>query len=144
MELIFGKIKDLDPELTFGYFQLRSEIFVLEQQCVYLDMDDQDLDALHVIGVIDGEVVAGARILEGESGVHIGRVVVHQKARGNGLGKDLMQQTMFYVDQKFNRPAIEISAQMYLNKFYSSLGFKNVGKEYLEDGLPHIEMVRAV
>lgn len=111
---------------------------------MYLDMDNQDLSAIHVIGVLDGKVVSGARILEGKTGIYIGRVVVHQKVRGKGLGKDLMQQTMFYVDQKFNRPTIEISAQMYLNKFYSSLGFKNVGEEYLEDGLPHIEMVRAV
>jgi ElaA protein len=138
----FGELKT--PEL-YEVLQLRSEIFVVEQDCVYQDLDGKDNKAIHVIGYTNNKIVAYTRIFKpgyyfNESS--IGRVAVHKDYRKYGYGKDIMQASIKAVKEIFNEDNIRISAQTYLSKFYTELGFKPIGEGYLEDGIPHIAMIK--
>ena len=127
----------------YRILQLRSEVFVLEQVCIYQDMDDKDQMSFHLSGWLGNTLVAYARILPpGISCNHpsIGRVITHPSYRGHGYGKELMQLAIRHTRQSFNSSIIQIGAQQYLAKFYSSLGFLPVSEPYLEDGIPHILM----
>ena len=142
------KIKNFN-ELTiqelYSLLKLRSEIFVVEQDCVYQDLDGKDAKALHVIGIENKEVVAYTRIFKPGDYfdiASIGRVAVHKDRRKYGYGKDIMQASINVVNDKFKEQKIKISAQTYLSRFYTELGFKAVGEGYLEDGIPHIEMLK--
>ena len=124
---------------------LRSEVFVIEQDCVYPDMDDKDQKALHVIGTTDGNIVAYARIFKAgdyADEASIGRVVVRKQFRKFGYGKDIMKDAIRAVQTKFNESVVRVSAQMHLERFYHELGFDQVGDGYLEDGIPHIAMIK--
>lgn len=126
-------------------YQLRSEVFVVEQNCVYQDIDGKDPKAIHVFGEVEGEVAAYCRIFKSGdyfSEASIGRVVIADKFRANKWGHDLMKQAISAVSEHFGESQITISAQLYLKKFYESHGFEMVGEEYLEDGIPHIRMER--
>ncbi|MCR9226355.1 MAG: GNAT family N-acetyltransferase [Flavobacteriaceae bacterium] len=142
-------VKTFDELTNYELYQmlrLRSEVFVVEQDCVYQDLDNKDQKALHVIGVKDNEVVGYTRIFRpGDyfDNVSIGRVVVSKEQRKYGLGKEMMLASLAAIDKKFPKSPIEISAQSYLLKFYSDLGFSAFGKEYLEDGIPHTRMLKA-
>lgn len=127
----------------YHLLKLRSEVFVVEQNCVYLDIDDYDLGALHVLGFHDNELVAYARLLpkgyyHQEAG--IGRVLTRFQTRHLGYGKLLMEFAISETCVRFSTNEIVISAQLYLEKFYSELGFKKEGTSYLEDDIPHIKM----
>ena len=129
----------------YNVLQLRSQIFVVEQDCVYLDIDGKDDKALHVIGLSNNKVVAYTRIFK--PGIYfdqssIGRVAVHEDYRKFGYGKIIMQSSIQAVKEHFNCTEIKISAQKYLTKFYSDLGFTATGEDYLEDGIPHIAMIK--
>ena len=122
--------------------KLRAEVFVVEQQCPYSDPDHKDPLCWHLVGLVDGDVVATLRAVP--PGVSytdsaLGRVVIDPRVRGLALGRELMERGM-----AFNRAmwggAIRISAQAHLEAFYHSLGFATQGKPYLEDDIPHIEM----
>jgi len=137
--------KELNTEELYKILQLRSEVFVVEQDCVYQDVDSKDQKALHVIGFKKDEVVAYTRIFK--SGYYfkeasIGRVVVKEPERKYGYGKVIMEASIKAVENYLNETKIHISAQEYLIKFYSSLGFKQVGEGYIEDGIPHVGMIR--
>ncbi|WP_299431100.1 GNAT family N-acetyltransferase [uncultured Maribacter sp.] len=137
--------KDLNTEELYKILQLRSEVFVVEQDCVYQDVDSKDQKALHVIGFKNDEVVAYTRIFKsGEyfKDASIGRVVVKESERKYGYGKVIMEASIKAVEENLKETKIHISAQEYLIKFYSSLGFKQVGEGYLEDGIPHVGMIR--
>ena len=145
MEVSVKTFDELTTEELYQILRLRSEVFVVEQDCVYQDLDNKDQKALHVIGIKDGEIVAYTRIFKpGDyfDNVSIGRVVVGQNQRKYGLGKQIMQASLAAVDQKFPNKPIEISAQSYLLKFYTELGFNAFGEEYLEDGIPHMRMLK--
>ena len=117
----------------------------MEQDCVYQDVDNKDQKALHVMGIKDNEVVAYTRIFKpGDyfDNISIGRVVVSQEQRKYGLGKQIMQASLAAINQRFPDKSIEISAQSYLLKFYTELGFNATGEEYLEDGIPHKRMLK--
>lgn len=127
----------------YHLLKLRSEVFVVEQNCVYLDIDDYDVGALHVLGFHDDELVAYARLLpkgyyHQEAG--IGRVLTRFQTRHLGYGKLLMEFAISETCVRFSTNEIVISAQLYLEKFYSELGFKKEGTSYLEDDIPHIKM----
>jgi ElaA protein len=127
----------------YHLLKLRSEVFVVEQNCVYLDIDDYDVGALHVLGFLDEELVAYARLLpknyyHKEAG--IGRVLTSLNIRHLGFGKLLMEFAISETCLHFNTNEIVISAQLYLEKFYTQLGFKTEGISYLEDDIPHIKM----
>lgn len=124
---------------------LREAVFVVEQNCVYQDADGKDFAALHLCGKHNGALVAYCRIYPENGAIHIGRVVTASEYRKMGLAYELMQRAHHFTASKFQGfKEIHISAQKYLEKFYRKLGYKVVGDEYLEDGIPHIEMHRLV
>ena len=136
------KFNELSTAEFHDIIQLRLAVFVVEQDCVYQDLDGKDRTALHIIGKNDEDaIVATARILhENSKKVIIGRVVVEKNFRKYGLGKELMKQSISDIIRLYGNIQINIAAQKYLLNFYSSLGFVSSGKEYLEDGIPHVEM----
>lgn len=145
MEVAIKTFNQLTTQELYQILRLRSEVFVVEQDCVYQDVDNKDQKALHIIGTKNGEIVAYTRIFKpGDyfNNVSIGRVVVSQDQRKYGLGKQIMQASLAAIDQRFPNQPIEISAQSYLLKFYMELGFKVTGEEYLEDGIPHRRMLK--
>ena len=137
---------ELSPESLYEILRLRSEVFVVEQQCIYLDMDDKDQSSHHLMGRVEGKLLAYARLLP--PGVSypdassIGRVVSSPSARNQGLGKILMGEAILRTSNLYPDVNIKIGAQLYLLDFYKSLGFDPIGEPYLEDGIPHIEMMR--
>ncbi|MBM3412453.1 MAG: GNAT family N-acetyltransferase [Bacteroidetes bacterium] len=139
------KFESLTSIDCYEILQLRSAIFVVEQQCVYLDMDNKDQQSWHLLGKIDGQLAAYTRLLPaGLAFTHcsIGRVVTASTFRRAGLGKLLMAESIQCCEKLFGKGPIEIGAQLYLEKFYQSFGFNSVGEIYLEDGIEHIHMIR--
>lgn len=138
----------LSTEELYQIVQLRQQVFVVEQNCVYLDADGYDRAALHLFAVQQGCVVAYCRLLPPGlkyQEASIGRVCTALAKRGSGLGRELMQRALILVSASYAsesvRVDIRISAQLYLQNFYSSLGFTAVSAPYDEDGIPHIEML---
>ncbi|MBU2921601.1 GNAT family N-acetyltransferase [Winogradskyella psychrotolerans] len=130
----------------YDLLQLRSEVFVVEQDCVYQDIDGKDQKALHVLGYKNEKLVAYTRIFKpGDyfKEASIGRVVVEQKERQYKYGYTIMNASIEAIKTYYNETIIRISAQTYLKRFYNNLDFKEVGEEYLEDGIPHIAMLRS-
>lgn len=145
MTVTVKTFEGLSTHELYDIIQLRSEVFVVEQDCVYQDLDGKDKKALHVIGTKNNRVVAYARIFRPGhyfKEASIGRVVVKESERKYGYGLHIMKASIKAIEENFNDPTVRLSAQTYLKKFYSSLGFMAEGKEYLEDGIPHINMVR--
>lgn len=138
--------KDLFPLEVYRILQLRSEVFVVEQNCVYNDIDDRDLLAEHVMIWSEGDLAAYARIFNRgvyfEGAASIGRVIVNPKYRSFGLGHQLIKQCLLQIEQEYQVSRIDISAQEYLQKFYETHGFIKTTETYLEDGIPHIHMQR--
>lgn len=145
MNITIKSFKELNTTELYQILQLRSEVFVVEQDCVYQDMDFKDQKALHVIGFKNDEIVAYTRIFNvGDyfKNASIGRVVVAENERKFGYGHQIMKASINAIKEYFKVDKITISAQVYLTKFYESHQFKQVGEEYLEDGIPHIRMDR--
>ena len=145
LETTIKKFEALTTNELYVILKLRSEVFVVEQDCVYQDLDDKDKKALHVIGWFDSTIVAYTRVFDINlyfDEASIGRVVVNQKYRSKGFGKDIMEASIIAIKSHYNQTKIKISAQTYLIKFYNELGFKEQGKPYLEDGIPHTVMIK--
>ncbi|PWL39886.1 GNAT family N-acetyltransferase [Flagellimonas aquimarina] len=145
MEVVVKTFEELTNTELYQLMRLRSEVFVVEQDCVYQDLDNKDQKALHVLGKKDNKIVAYTRVFKpGDyfKNTSIGRVVVHEKERKFGYGMIIMEASLKEIKKRFPDNSIELSAQTYLVKFYTSLGFKVFGEEYLEDGIPHIRMIR--
>jgi ElaA protein len=139
------RFNELSTHELYVILQLRSEVFVVEQDCVYQDLDNKDQDAFHVLGVLDNEIVAYARIFKpGDYFLEssIGRIVVKKEFRKFQYGYKLVENSIQFIENNLQQNTILISAQSYLTKFYNSLGFIRVGEEYLEDGIPHIKMLK--
>ena len=139
------RFNELSTHELYAVLQLRAEVFVVEQDCVYQDLDNKDLDAYHVLGVLDTKIVAYARIFKpGDYFLEssIGRIVVKKEFRKFQYGYQLVQNSILFIENNLQQNTILISAQSYLTKFYNSLGFTQVGEEYLEDGIPHIKMLK--
>ncbi|AOW08871.1 GNAT family N-acetyltransferase [Flavobacterium gilvum] len=135
----------LSADELYDILQLRSRIFVVEQNCVYLDPDGKDKVALHLFGAFDGKIVAHARLFKPGitfDNASIGRVVVDSDYRNRKWGQELMKKAIDGIQEHFDESQITIGAQLYLKKFYESLGFVQSSEMYLEDDIPHIEMVR--
>ena len=146
IKYIFKDFNSLNIQELYELLQLRSAVFVLEQECVYLDMDDLDQKAVHLSGYnLDGKIMAYARILPKDipySGYcSIGRVISSAEMRGKGLGKEIMSKSLQFCRKRHLGTPIKIMAQYYLLKFYQSFGFHMVGEKFLEDGIWHINMV---
>ena len=136
---------ELNTNQLYNVLQLRSEVFVVEQDCVYQDLDGKDQKAIHIIGTKNDKIVAYTRIFKAGDYLEqtsIGRVVVKDGERKHGYGLDIMKASIKAVTTQFGETTIALSAQTYLKQFYNSLGFKEVGEEYLEDGIPHVMMVK--
>ncbi|MFZ2283659.1 MAG: GNAT family N-acetyltransferase [Lutibacter sp.] len=145
LTILTKSFSELSTKELYDILQLRAEVFVVEQNCVYQDIDGKDEKALHVIGFKKDKIVAYCRIFKpGDyfEKASIGRVVVAQKERKFGYGHVIFQNSMDAVETYFKETSIKISAQLYLKKFYESHGFVQVGEGYLEDDIPHIAMIK--
>ena len=138
---------ELNANELYALLRLRSEVFVVEQNCIFLDMDNNDQKAYHTIGFIGEEVVATTRLFDKnimyDGYQSIGRVVGSPRHRGLGIGKALMQYSIQECERLFGKGPIKIGAQLYLKKFYNEQGFEQSGDVYLEDEIDHIPMIRA-
>ena len=136
---------ELSTEDWYSATQLRIAVFIIEQTCIYQDLDGKDLQCYHLLGSTDNSLVAYARIvppgISYAAYASIGRVVTHPKYRKYGFGKLLMSQAIQHCKELFPDYPIKISAQSYLISFYKEFGFKPVGEEYLEDDIPHHAMI---
>jgi ElaA protein len=141
MILRSARFAELDVFTLYALLKLRAEVFVVEQECVYLDPDGRDLEpgTLHVWLEQDGVPAAYLRILDDGEQARIGRVVVAQSARGGGHAATLMKQALDLIGE---RPSV-LDAQSYLVRFYQRFGYTQDGDEFVEDGIPHIPMIRS-
>ncbi|WP_194757405.1 GNAT family N-acetyltransferase [Aliidiomarina indica] len=141
LNFTISTFNELSNELVHNIFRLRQDIFIVEQNCVYPDIDGIDPDWLHLCAFDEQGLVAYARVqCTNQEPSHIGRVVVHQRGRGKSYGRLLMQRAITEVIERAPDYPIELNAQSYLLEFYTSLGFHVLGDEYLEDGIPHRHM----
>ena len=143
----FKHFSELSTLEWYALAKIRMEVFIIEQNCHYLDLDNRDLDAYHIFATENNEVIAYARLLaKGISypEVSIGRVLVDEKARGRKLGHELMEKTMTFSASVYGLNNIKISAQEHLTHFYETHGFKVVTEMYLEDDIPHVGMLHSV
>ena len=145
MDFIVKKFNELSIQELYAILQLRSEVFVVEQDCVYQDIDYKDQKAFHILGIKEEKIIAYARIFNSGdyfSKPSIGRIIVKENQRKYKYGFQLVEESIQYIEDNFIEKTILISAQTYLTKFYNSLGFIQQGEGYLEDGIPHIKMIR--
>jgi len=145
LQIAVKNFNDLSLNELYTLLQLRSEVFVVEQDCVYQDLDGKDQKALHVLGYKNQSLVAYTRIFnKGDyfKEASIGRVLVKFTERQNDYGNEIMKASILAIKTEFHEDIIHLSAQTYLKKFYNSLGFKEFGDEYLEDGIPHTGMIK--
>lgn len=143
MIFVFKHFNDLSNRELYGMLQLRTEIFVVEQTCIYNDLDGLDKEATHLIVKNDDEIIATSRLLKPGArfpDFSIGRVVVKKEWRGKRLGKKMMARAIQFMVAKWEAETIKVSAQKYLEKFYNDLGFEVFTDDYLEDGIPHVGM----
>lgn len=149
----------LDEISTFDMYRIlkaRQDVFVVEQNCVYQDMDSIDQYAWHLcawqkksreseLEKAEKTLMAYLRVVfpgHKYAEPSIGRVLTTQEARGTGLGKQLLEKALLYIDQKYPHQHVRISAQSHLHQFYAAFGFVSVSEPYDEDGIPHVEMLR--
>ncbi len=145
MTVQIKNFKELTTKELYKILQLRSEVFVVEQDCVYQDIDGKDQKGLHVMGWKEEELVAYTRCFK--PGVYfpqaaIGRVIVKENYRKYGYGHQIMKASISEIESRYNTSEIKLSAQQYLIKFYEFHQFATTGEGYLEDGIPHIAMIK--
>jgi ElaA protein len=144
LKITVFKYQDLGPDRLYEILKLRSEVFVVEQKCAYQDLDNKDEKALHLVGEKNNKIIAYTRIFKkGDffKNSSIGRVLVKKKYRNKDYGRKIMTSSIEKLKKDPKEEIIELSAQKYLLKFYSELGFEKVGEEYLEDNIPHVKMI---
>lgn len=144
IQWMLKKFEDLEPRELYAVMQLRNEVFVVEQNCVYQDADNKDPGCFHFMGWQEEKLVAYTRLLPPGLAYpepSIGRVVSSPSVRGTGIGRALMQQSIQTVHKLFGPLPIRIGAQLYLLQFYASLGFQQTSDVYLEDNIEHVEMM---
>ncbi len=145
LHIIIKSFHELSTQELYDILQLRSAVFVVEQDCVYQDLDGKDQKAIHVLGLKNDKIIAYTRIFKpGDyfKEASIGRVVVSKNERQYKYGYNMMNASIEAIQKEFKEYTIKISAQAYLKTFYKTLGFKEIGEEYLEDDIPHIAMIK--
>lgn len=136
---------DLSPAVLYDYLSLREKVFIIEQQCLYADLDGLDQSAMHLLGFTpQGQLAAGLRVLP--AGLKypefsLGRIVVAQEFRRNKIGRTLLQEALNFINENHNNPPVRIQAQAYLAAFYESLGFVQLGTPYDDMGIAHVDML---
>ena len=144
MKITVFKYQDLGQERLYEILKLRLEVFVVEQKCAYQDLDNKDEKALHLVGEENNKIIAYTRIFrKGDffKNSSIGRVLVKKEYRNKDYGRKIMISSIEKLKKEPKEEKIELSAQKYLLKFYSELGFEKIGEEYLEDNIPHVKMI---
>lgn len=132
---------DLTASELYAIYKLRVKTFVVEQQRVYQEVDEIDPNAIHIFNLINGEIVAYARVFQEGDHCSFGRVVVDRNLRGQHLGLQLIQQILTVIAAQFAHEAVQIEAQTHVQSFYERFGFKAVGDPFLFNHTPHIKMV---
>lgn len=143
----WSRFEELSLQEWHDIVQLRVNVFVVEQHCPYPELEGKDPECIHIKGQINDSVIATARIVPpgiSYQEVSIGRVAVAQNFRGKGFGRILMNTCLQAIDELYGKVPVRLSAQTYLLEFYEQCGFTSTGNEYLEDGIPHTEMLRTV
>lgn len=146
--MITWQLKDFDsltPHELYAILRLRTEVFVVEQACIFQDMDNKDQLSYHLMGWENNNLVAYTRLVPPGISYNepsIGRVLTSPAARGSGIGKLLMEKSIEQTIHLYGKTPIKLGAQLYLKKFYESLGFRQTSDIYDEDGINHIEMIR--
>lgn len=145
MEWHIKSFQELSNNELYQIIKARVDVFVVEQECPYEELDNYDQDSIHLFLKVNSEIAANVRLLpqglKYEEAASIGRVLVVKKYRGNGYAKEIMQKAIDYIANKWQADKIKIQGQEYLNKFYASLGFEQISESYLVDGIPHIDMI---
>ena len=143
-EHLVKSFSTLTPNELYALLRLRSEVFVVEENCVFLDADNKDIYCHHLMLFDNKQLIAYARLVPpgiSYQEMSVGRVVTAKDARSKGAGKQLMQLAVEYCRKIFGDGPIRIGAQYYLEKFYTEIGFTATGDVYDEDGIEHIEMI---
>jgi len=140
------KFEELSPVEMQAMFALRQDVFIIEQDCIYQDIDGKDDKAIHLLGWMGDKLVATLRVFESypeyQNKVSIGRICSARIVRGSGIGRELVAKSLEFIDENFQNKPIQIGAQFYLKKFYEDFGFKQVSDIYDDDGIDHILMLR--
>ena len=143
IEWVKKKWSEVSLEELYSVLRLRSEVFVVEQDCVYQDIDNKDQIAIHLLGYINKELIAYSRLFnEGDyfKETSFGRAIIKKEKRGQGYGDELVKESLNTIKNYYGNKKVKISAQAHLKTFYSKHAFIAKGKEYLEDGIPHVSM----
>lgn len=143
MKIVIKKFEELTADELYWILKLRSDVFVVEQQCIYLDCDGKDVRAQHLYVEKDHEIVGYLRILDkGQTfdTLAIGRVVVREDYRRIGLARHMMNKAIMFISDYLKEDVVRLSAQQHLIEFYKSVGFYTISEGYEEDGIPHIDM----
>jgi len=143
MNLEIKKFDELTPREIYEILRVRSEIFVVEQNCVYNDQDGKDIESIHIMIKENDKIIAYLRVIKpgvSYDDASIGRVLVTSEARRKGLARKIVSAGINYIMNDWNEEKITIGAQDYLKDFYKSLGFEIISDVYLEDGIPHVDM----
>ena len=138
------KFQELELKEIYKILKMRNEVFIVEQQCAYQDCDGKDENSYHLYLEEDNIIISYLRILKrgvSYDEVSIGRVLVNKNHRGKGISREMMLKAIRFIEEELNETEIRIQAQAYLVNFYRSFGFKEVSAEYLEDNIPHIDMI---
>jgi ElaA protein len=145
IQWLLKKFEELTPYQLYAILQLRSEVFVVEQNCVFQDADDKDQSSYHLMGFDNNKLIAYTRLVPPGKiyeQASIGRVVTSPSARRLGAGKELMKQSIDAVYNLFGVQPVKLGAQLYLKQFYGLFGFEQASDVYLEDGIEHIYMIK--
>lgn len=144
MQWRLKKFNDLTLDELYGILKLRVEVFVVEQNCPYQDIDDKDQLSYHLFLEDDGEIVAVLRILPENVSfdeVAIGRIIVKKSYRGQGISKVMIEKALDFIINDLGKNRVKLSGQAYLTDFYRGLGFEKISEVYLEDGIKHYDFL---
>jgi len=139
--IIVKSTNELSPKELIDILKARTAVFVVEQNCPYQEVDDDDYNDLHVCLIEDNNLKAYTRIIDKGDHITFGRVLVVNEYRKDGLGKKIVAATIEEIKTRFPNQPIQIQAQAYLQDFYSQFGFKAISDIYLEDNIPHLDML---
>ncbi|MBT2584028.1 GNAT family N-acetyltransferase [Planococcus sp. ISL-109] len=141
------RFDEFTAQELYNILKLRVEVFVVEQNCPYPELDGLDVGSTHIVYQEQGEVLAYSRLVPAGEKYElpsIGRVIVRKEARGRGLAKELLERSIRHINEQWQEPEIQLQGQEYLKEFYGSFGFEAISEVYDEDGIPHIDMKRSI
>lgn len=144
MSFKLKKFEQLTNTELYNILKERTEVFVVEQNCPYPEVDGKDLQSYHLYKEENGEIIAYLRILPpgvSYEELSIGRVLVKKEYRGQKVAQQMMEQALRFIQNDLNETTVKIQAQEYLRNFYASFGFEAISETYLEDNISHIDML---